>query len=77
MNVFNHKRPHLHTGVKGVEMEKTELQFDCKERVAFDLMKAIADGPEKTTKRNRNYILTLYRECLWATRVPKDPSKTE
>lgn len=48
-------------------------ESDSRERVAYDLMKFIwnaASGEPsgESDKRNRDYCLTLYRQCLAATR---------
>jgi hypothetical protein len=50
--------------------EKTQLQLDCPERVAFDLMTEIARVERSHTKnatieqQDRQYYLSLYFECL-------------
>jgi len=42
------------------------VQFDSKERVAYDLMRLILFKEEKKETLDRSYILTLYDECLMA-----------
>ena len=46
------------------------MEIDCKERVAFDLMKMILIQPTMTDKRPFDYdgMLDLYLECLKAVR---------
>jgi len=52
-------------------MEKSLTQFDCKERVAFDLMvhiaKEIYDDNKKAAWKTKDYWLKLYRQCYKAT----------
>ena len=49
-----------------------KLHIDCKERVAFDLMTEIRIAEKKTASSDRNYLLTLYQECLHAVRFPQN-----
>lgn len=50
-------------------MADQNLITDCKERVAYDLMKSIAyneSGQSIQNHGSRDYILTLYRQCYKA-----------
>lgn len=44
------------------------MEIDCKERVAFDLMKLILDSPDSASANDRATVLDLYSECLSAVR---------
>lgn len=43
---------------------KVSVQSDCKERVAFDLMREISLREETDKNAPRRYWLELYYECL-------------
>lgn len=49
--------------------QPVEIKDNSKERVAFDLMKAIEyyDSRADTGRKDRKYWLTLYSQCLKAT----------
>lgn len=55
-------------------METAKLQIDTKETVALELLKMIFSR-EKTETKDKTYLLTLYRECLWAVSNPKNPTE--
>ena len=43
------------------------IKTDSSSRVAYDLMRFIGEGIEPGDKSNREYWLTLYRQCYKAT----------
>jgi len=43
--------------------EKVVLENDSKSRVAYDLMKRIANSETDTKPKDRQYWLALYSEC--------------
>lgn len=47
---------------------KVDVDTGSAERVALDLMKFIASTQGEPDLRDRKYWLTLYRQCLSATR---------
>ena len=57
-------------------MEKILNQNDSKERVAFDLMTAISNAEYRQDNNridDRNYYITLFRQCLYAVSSPEKP----
>lgn len=50
-------------------MANEEIDFDSKHKIAFQLMKEIsnyAKGEPEPDKKDRNYYLTLYWQCVRA-----------
>lgn len=45
-----------------------KVKSDSSEAIAFELMKYIAGYDEEINARSRAYWLTLYRQCLKATK---------
>ena len=50
------------------------LKFYTRHDVAYKLMNHISQN-DTSIKDNKESIIELYRNCLWATKNPLDPTK--
>jgi len=54
--------------------DMSTLKFYTRHDVAYKLMNHISQN-DTSIKDNKESIIELYRNCLWATKNPLDPTK--